>query len=127
MNCPTCESPKPHLHPALQADGWEVYICRDPWHSLKTAVRESLDAHADLIPPARSVAKEAATRFRQMFKPVTYTADEGDSLEMRMLKKIHNITAHHLPNYSPLTPTEIRAIHSAAFAGIDGPEPDEPD
>lgn len=61
---------------------------------------------------------------RALFKPVTYTAAPNDSLARQMLIKIHNITAQHLPNYSPLTPTEIRAVHSAAVAGLEGPDPD---
>ncbi len=30
-NCPTCESPASHLHPAMQSEG-EVQPCKDPWH-----------------------------------------------------------------------------------------------
>ena len=29
--CPTCDSPAPNLHPAMQHEG-EVQPCRDPWH-----------------------------------------------------------------------------------------------
>lgn len=33
--CPTCDSPQPHLHPAVQHEG-EVSICKDPYHSIVT-------------------------------------------------------------------------------------------
>jgi hypothetical protein len=29
--CPRCDSPQPHLHPAVQHEG-EVHICPHPWH-----------------------------------------------------------------------------------------------
>lgn len=29
--CPSCSSPSPRLHPAVQHEG-EVRLCRDPWH-----------------------------------------------------------------------------------------------
>ena len=29
--CPTCDSPAPHLHPAVQHEG-EVQPCKDHWH-----------------------------------------------------------------------------------------------
>lgn len=30
-HCPTCESPDPKKHPAVQFEG-EIQLCRDPWH-----------------------------------------------------------------------------------------------
>ncbi len=29
--CPTCQSPSPILHPAMQSEG-EVELCHDAWH-----------------------------------------------------------------------------------------------
>ena len=37
--CPTCGSPKPHLHPAVQVDG-EVHVCRDEFHAQHTPENE---------------------------------------------------------------------------------------
>lgn len=34
--CPTCNSPHPHLHPAVQFEG-EVGICSDAFHLIPTA------------------------------------------------------------------------------------------
>lgn len=51
-NCPTCESPGKHLHPAVQHEG-EVQICGDPWHTpppdAQAMTREQVGRHADQI------------------------------------------------------------------------------
>lgn len=39
--CPTCNSPNPHLHPAVQHEG-ETQLCLDPWHATTEKGREAI-------------------------------------------------------------------------------------
>lgn len=66
----------------------------------------------------------SAAQFRTLFVPVTYDDKADDTLEVRMLKKIHNITAWAKHRGTPLTEGELRQIHSAAVAALEGPDPD---
>jgi predicted HAD superfamily Cof-like phosphohydrolase len=43
--CPTCDSPRPGLHPAMQLEG-EVNICKDVWHG---ELPEYVKPYADRI------------------------------------------------------------------------------
>ncbi len=40
--CPRCDSPQPHLHPAVQVEG-EVQPCSNPWHGSTRRGRETLE------------------------------------------------------------------------------------
>lgn len=42
VRCPTCNSPSPERHPAVQWEG-EVHLCRDLWHSPTAAEIEARD------------------------------------------------------------------------------------
>jgi len=46
--CPTCLSPQPHLHPAVQHEG-EVSICKDPFHSKVTSQNPKVGVPIRLI------------------------------------------------------------------------------
>lgn len=49
--CPTCDSPAPHLHPAVQFEG-EVSLCADSFHDRVDRVRA--------LPPAEALANPGA-------------------------------------------------------------------
>lgn len=56
--CPTCGSPAPHRHPAVQHEG-EVQPCRDPFHLTVTPENTperiaETQALAEKISPGRS-------------------------------------------------------------------------
>ena len=46
--CPTCHSPQPHLHPAVQHEG-EVSVCKDPFHSQVTPQNPKVEMPIGLI------------------------------------------------------------------------------
>ena len=54
QRCPTCTSPSPELHPAMQHEG-EVEICKDAWHGVpptsdwKPVAEERVKALEDVV------------------------------------------------------------------------------
>ncbi len=59
--CPTCDSPDPARHPAMQYGG-EVQVCKDPWHApLDNPVPTELETlRADLATAARALVEREA-------------------------------------------------------------------
>lgn len=67
--CPRCDSPQPHLHPAVQHEG-EVQLCDHPWHAsteqgrralmLSDAVKSDARKAADSVPPAKCKSKASS-------------------------------------------------------------------
>lgn len=43
MNCPTCGSPNPAMHPSTQAEGEVTHICTDEFHRPLPPVRDEND------------------------------------------------------------------------------------
>ena len=66
--------------------------------------------------------RRAAAFARRFFKPVTYEVADGDSLQRRMLIKVYNAVAT-APD-GAIERELKRTIQSAAFAGLDGEDPD---
>lgn len=56
MNCPTCGSSAPHMHPAVQHEG-EVSVCADDFHLTPT-----VQNRPEYIAAVRQAAIEAASR-----------------------------------------------------------------
>lgn len=71
-------------------------------------------------PQVSNYVTESAARFKKFFVPVTYESLDGDTLAVRMCKKIYNLTALAKFHDTPIGPDELRTINSAAFAGLEG-------
>lgn len=72
MRCPTCDSPDPARHPAVQFEG-EVEICRDPFHAPAPVAPYTVDDFArDLGPrakfPLRWTKEQAAAHERGLLR-----------------------------------------------------------
>ena len=76
------------------------------------------------MPTITSAMQKSAELFKSAFVPVTYEIQPSDSLERRMLKKIYNTMAWVRHRGDVATPEDMRTICSAAYAAIDGPDPD---
>jgi hypothetical protein len=77
-HCPTCESPAPAMHPAMQVGG-EVQPCRDAWHCTERSpvnLREAITAAVTegLGPADESVL--VCTRVWEGWQFGTMTADD---------------------------------------------------
>lgn len=75
-NCPTCDSPRPHLHPAMQFEG-EVQMCTDRYHQTVTA--ENTQASIDRLLAEQTRHDVAASVVRHDAFAVDDNKTGGDS------------------------------------------------
>ena len=57
MKCPTCESPDPKLHPAVQFEG-EVHLCEDSFHNPTANARQRMEEDNESVVPGLCTAQE---------------------------------------------------------------------
>lgn len=85
------------------------------WKDISVAQDRSV-----LVPVVTDAVTDSAARFKKLFVPITYEPCGGDTLAVRMCKKIYNLTALAKFHSTPIGPDELRTINSAAFAGLEG-------
>ncbi len=76
MRCPKCDSPQPHLHPAVQCDG-EVHVCSDDFHRTITPSNTPEKIRSNGLEPMP--APESGVGWEQ---PSLNTADGSDDWEL---------------------------------------------
>lgn len=59
MKCPTCNSPAPHLHPAMQHEG-EVEVCTDDFH-LQNTPQNKLEYRNNVLRKRKAVTDPPET------------------------------------------------------------------
>ncbi len=77
VRCPTCDSPEPHLHPAVQYEG-EAQICTNAWHASTERGRQYVNQPAAPLPGWDNIERKTAapTRTVERLPPRTIPEDQ---------------------------------------------------
>lgn len=87
MKCPTCDSPAPHLHPAIQFEG-EVQVCYDAYHRQPTPENTPQKIASTVFQIADEAAGHLASaicHIRQQFRLTMTRAEAQANLDTRKL------------------------------------------